>query len=276
MSKPLCLLAPAKVNLILLVLGKRPDGYHEIFTLMQKVNLYDVLYLEKASEGIVLTTNTSELACDETNLVYKAAKYFLDFLNQPAGVKIHLRKRIPIAAGLGGGSSDAAITLIGLNRLFGYPFPKERLMEIGAELGSDVPFFFQQGAAIATGRGEIVKPLPFSLPFWYVIVTPPVKVSTKWAYTQVRLTRGQIQTKINTPKEILELLVNDLEPGVVKIFKEIEEAKRLLQRAGGQYILLSGSGASVFALCRDKREALEVKRGLRLPSGWKVFLGKGL
>ncbi len=276
MSKPLCLLAPAKVNLILLVLGKRPDGYHEIFTLMQKVNLYDVLYLEKASEGIVLTTNTSELACDETNLVYKAAKYFLDFLNQPAGVKIHLRKRIPIAAGLGGGSSDAAATLIGLNRLFGYPLPKKRLIEIGAEIGSDVPFFFQQGAAIATGRGEIVRPLSFPLPFWYVIVTPPVKVSTKWAYAQVRLTRSQIQTKIGTPEDILELLINDLEPAVAKTFKAIEEAKRLLQRAGGQYILLSGSGASVFALCRDKREALEVKKSLRLPSGWKVFLGKGL
>jgi 4-diphosphocytidyl-2-C-methyl-D-erythritol kinase len=276
MSKALCLLAPAKVNLILLVLGKRPDGYHEIFTLMQKVNLYDVLYLEKTTDGIILTTNTSELACDETNLVYKAAKYFLKVLNQPGGVKIHLKKRIPIAAGLGGGSSDAAITLIGLNRLFGHPLPKARLIEIGAELGSDVPFFFYHGAAIATGRGEIIRPLPFPLPFWYVIVTPPVKVSTKWAYTQVRLTRGQIQTKIGSPEEILKFLVNDLEPGVVKTFKEIEEAKRLLQRAGGRYILLSGSGASVFALCRGKREALEVKKRLRLPSGWKVFLGKGL
>jgi 4-diphosphocytidyl-2-C-methyl-D-erythritol kinase len=276
MSKLLRLLAPAKVNLVLLVLGKRPDGYHEIFTLMQKINLYDVLYLEKTSKGVILTTDTSELACDETNLVYKAAKYFLEALNQPAGVKIHLKKHIPIAAGLGGGSSDAATTLMGLNQLFDHPLPKEKLIEIGADIGSDVPFFFYAGAGIATGRGEIVRPLSFPLPFWYVIVIPPVKVSTKWAYTQVRLTRKRIQTKINKPDEILELLVNDLEPGVIESFKEIEEAKRLLQKAGGQYILLSGSGASVFALCRDKKEALEVKKRLKLPSGWKVFLSKGL
>ena len=243
---------------------------------MQKINLYDVLYLEKTSKGVILTTDTSELACDETNLVYKAAKYFLEALNQPAGVKIHLKKHIPIAAGLGGGSSDAATTLMGLNQLFDHPLPKEKLIEIGADIGSDVPFFFYAGAGIATGRGEIVRPLSFPLPFWYVIVIPPVKVSTKWAYTQVRLTRKRIQTKINKPDEILELLVNDLEPGVIESFKEIEEAKRLLQKAGGQYILLSGSGASVFALCRDKKEALEVKKRLKLPSGWKVFLSKGL
>jgi len=269
--------APAKLNLILKILDKRPDGYHEIFTVMQQVSLFDTLYIKLTSEkDIKITTNHPTLTTGEGNLIYKAAKVFLESFNTPMGVTIHLVKRIPIAAGLGGGSSNAASTLLGLNKLLGYPLSQEDLLKIAITIGSDVPFFVLKRPAIAKGRGERLSLLSCSLPFWYVIIVPPVNVSTAWAYSQVRLTREKNQIKISRFQDVLKHLANDLESAISKKIKEISEAKQILKRVGAQYILMSGSGASVFALCQSKKEALKIKKALVLPEKWQSFLVKGL
>lgn len=271
------LFSPAKVNLILKVFGKRPDGYHEIFTLMQRVSLFDTLYINiPLEEGIKITTNHPQLVTDGGNLIYKAAKLFFNAIGIRPRAKIHLVKRIPIAAGLGGGSSNAASTLLGLNTLLKHPFSLDDLLKMAALLGSDVPFFLLKKPAIARGRGEKLSLISYPLPFWYVIISPPVNVSTAWAYKQVRLTRKKNQIKINRPQEVLEHLENDLESAVVKSVKEVSEAKEILKRAGARYILMSGSGASVFALCQSKKEALKVKKALALPEKWQSFVVKGL
>ncbi len=271
------LLAPAKVNLNLYILGKRPDGYHEIFTVMQRVSLFDILHLERTKFGFDFSTNHFELKDPKTNLIYKATQLFFKTTNLKAGVKIHLIKKIPIGAGLGGGSSNAAITLLGLNYLFNKPLSQNELVSLGSQIGSDVAFFFYKAPAICTGRGEIITPLPFKIPFWYVIVSPPIKVSTAWVYEQVRLTRKNFQIKIKFLLDILQNLNNDLEAVVTERVKECKVAIELLKNAGAQYILLSGSGASVFAICKDRKEAVGIGSKLKLPSPkWQVFVVKGL
>ncbi len=271
------LLAPAKVNLNLYILGKRPDGYHEIFTVMQRVSLFDILHLERTKFGFDFSTNHFELKDPKTNLIYKATQLFFKTTNLKAGVKIHLIKKIPIGAGLGGGSSNAAITLLGLNYLFNKPLSQNELVSLGSQIGSDVAFFFYKAPAICTGRGEIITPLPFKIPFWYVIVSPPIKVSTAWVYEQVRLTRKNFQIKIKSLLDILQNLNNDLEAVVTERVKECKVAIELLKNAGAQYILLSGSGASVFAICKDRKEAVGIGSKLKLPSPkWQVFVVKGL
>jgi 4-diphosphocytidyl-2-C-methyl-D-erythritol kinase len=244
---------------------------------MQKVSLFDFLYLDIVSKKqIQLTTNHPELDCGKDNLVYQAASLFFSHLDNHLGVKIHLVKRIPIAAGLGGGSSDAATTLLGLNVLFRQPFSFDSLLEIAKRLGSDALFFLYKEPAIVMGKGERVFPLSFSLPFWYVIVCPPIYVSTAWAYQQISLTKDKFSPKINRIEAIIKNLENDLEIKVRENFLEVGEAKALLKEAGAKHILMSGSGGSVFALFYKKREALKVKRAIKLPKKWKIFLVQGL
>jgi len=244
---------------------------------LQRVSLFDILYLDLLSEkGIELTTTCSELSCGEDNLVFRAAKLFFTKLDRPQGVKIHLVKRIPIAAGLGGGSSDAATTLLGLNVLFNKPFSLNDLLEMSERLGSDVPFFLYKKPAIARGRGEKILPLSFTLPFWYIIISPPVRVSTAWVYNRVALTKKEFQTKINKPEVIIKNLYNDLEKRVVEEFSEVGEAKLFLKKAGAKDISMTGSGSSVFAVFYKKQEALKVKKKLKLPQRWQSFLVKGL
>ena len=245
--------------------------------MLQRVSLFDTLYLDLVSEkDIKLTTNCLELSRGENNLIFRAAKLFFSKLNTSLGVKIHLVKRIPIAAGLGGGSSDAATTLLGLNTLLNKPFSLDDLLEMAEKLGSDVSFFLYKKPAIAMGRGEKILPLSFTLPFWYIIICPPVRVSTAWAYKRAALTKKEFQTKIKEPEVIIKNLHNDLEKRVVEEFPEVGEAKVFLKKAGAKYISMTGSGSSVFAVFYKKQEALKVRRLLRLPQIWKSFLVKGL
>src|SRR5579859_5462427 len=151
--------SPCKVNLLLNILGRRPDGFHELETVFQPVNLCDELTFERAGKGIALSCNEKSLPTDSDNLVFRAAEKFLAAAQISSGVKIHLEKKIPMAAGLGGGSGNAAVTLLALNELFGGPLPAGKLFEIAASLGSDVPFFLQDKPALAVGRGEQVQPL---------------------------------------------------------------------------------------------------------------------
>ena len=154
--------SPCKVNLLLNILGRRADGFHELETVMQPVNLFDELIFERGGKGIQLTCSENNLPADSKNLVHRAAAVFLSAAQISAGVKIHLEKKIPLAAGLGGGSGNAATTLLALNELFGRPLAAEKLFEIAAALGSDIPFFLQNKPALATGRGEKIQPIePF-------------------------------------------------------------------------------------------------------------------
>src|SRR5687767_12491884 len=153
--------SPCKVNLLLNILGKRPDGFHELETVMHPINLFDRLLFEQKGTSIKLSCSDSSLAVDESNLVYRAAQAFLDAAGAYDGVQIQPEKSIPMAAGLGGGSGNAATTLVGLNELFGKPLPQERLHELAAAIGSDVPFFLQSKPALATGRGEKIQSLEF-------------------------------------------------------------------------------------------------------------------
>lgn len=269
--------APAKINLILRVLGKRRDGFHEIFSLIQRVSLFDTLYFKTISiPKIELKTNCSFLPTDKSNLIYEAAHLFLKEVHNNFGIGIYLIKRIPLSSGLGGGSSDAATTLLCLNNLFGHPFSKRRLLEMAAFLGSDVPFFIFKSTAIVTGKGEKVRPLDLELPFWYLILCPTIKVSTSEVYSSWKLTKGGNKTKIPKREQILECLENDLEDFAIYSFPEIGLAKGMLEEVGAKKVVMTGSGGAVFGVFLTKKEAYSAREKLDLPKGWKVFLVKGL
>lgn len=248
----LALEARAKVNLGLAVLGRRPDGFHEIDTLMARLELADRLTLEPRPQGIALTVTGAELPAGRGNLAYRAAEAYLAAAGWPGGVALRLKKRVPVAAGLGGGSSDAAAVLRGLARL--YPAPVD-LLALAAGLGSDVPFFvLDVSAARATGRGEGLEPCALP-PLALVLVNPGVAVSAADAYAW--LERGRMGR-------------NALEPGVVRRHPVVGEALAALRAAGLRDVLMSGSGATCFGVAANEGEARAVARALakRQPGWW--------
>jgi 4-diphosphocytidyl-2-C-methyl-D-erythritol kinase len=263
--------APAKVNLYLEVLAKRTDGYHEIASLMVAVSLYDVLqFKEEASGEITLSCDHPELSTGSDNLICRAARLLRQRTDCNRGVRIRLVKRIPLAAGLAGGSSDAAAALWGLNDLWRLDLPTARLADLGAELGSDVAFFFGRSAAWCTGRGEKVAPAEMPRPLWLVLFCPPFGLSTAEVYRSVTVpadpqtgapmlqaaAAGHVQS-------MGRLLHNRLQPAAERLRPALKTyLDRLAQLRPAGY-LMSGSGTSLFALCRDPGEALRVVRGLR-------------
>jgi 4-diphosphocytidyl-2-C-methyl-D-erythritol kinase len=246
----------AKINLTLKILGKRPDGFHELESLMQSVSLCDYITLTPLESGIQLTTNNLRLPVDGRNLAYKAAEVF--FRKQTAesrqpntGVKIFLEKNIPLAAGLAGGSADAAAVLFGLNQLSGNPLSKIELMKLGEEIGSDVPFCLVGGNCKVGGRGEKVALNPLHVKRDFVLVTPEVEVSTKWAYEAW----DEHQTSNVSAKggsagggKLQNKSQNDLEDVVVKKYPTIQKVKDKLLSLGCSYAQMSGSGPSVFGI----------------------------
>jgi 4-diphosphocytidyl-2-C-methyl-D-erythritol kinase len=274
--------APAKVNLFLEVLGKRPDGYHEIATLMVAVDLFDTLkFKEEFSGDIRLTCSSPFLSTGPDNLVLRAAELLKKRTGCKKGAKVRLTKRIPLEAGLGGGSSDAAGTLVGLNRLWKLGLARKRLASLGAELGSDVAVFFSTPAAWCTGRGERVKGLRLGKPIWFVLVAMPMGLSTAQVYQSVRVPpkpQGGEEIKravqMGNVKEIGRRLHNRLQLAAEKLcpaVQRVHESMKKLEPAG---VLMSGSGTSVFALCRNRNEAMRVARQLRhgLKGEASVFL----
>ncbi|MFN4259876.1 MAG: 4-(cytidine 5'-diphospho)-2-C-methyl-D-erythritol kinase [Gemmataceae bacterium] len=263
--------APAKVNLYLEVLGKRPDGYHDIATLMVAVSLYDTLtFKEEASGQISLTCDHPSLSVGPDNLVVRAAELLQRRSGCRRGASIHLHKRIPLAAGLAGGSSDAASTLMALNQLWGLEWNKGQLVELAAELGSDMPFFFSTPAAWCTGRGEIVQPLTQPRPLHLVLLCPPVEVSTAAVYGRVRLPRrplrGEPARRAFTRGDVEAIgrcLHNRLQPAAEEVCPEIARWRHCLQQLQPVGCALSGSGGSLFALCRDETEAQRLAQTLR-------------
>jgi 4-diphosphocytidyl-2-C-methyl-D-erythritol kinase len=276
------LLSRAKINLNLEVLKKRPDGYHDIQTLIQRIDLADEIEIDRQAEGISLDLEGEETPRGTDNLAGRAAQAFLRKTGIQEGVRIRLKKRIPVAAGLGGGSSNAATVLTGLKELFRAEVDEPRLMAWGAEIGADVPFFIFQKTAWARGKGERLTAAEVSVPLWLLLLVPPFRISTAWAYTaydQLGVDKtGPLLVK-NSYRDLsalLPVLHNDLERASIGKFPAIGEMKKELLARGAAGALMSGSGPVVFGLFRTLREAQGAKKNLFLPPGWRIIAAKGI
>ena len=276
-------LAPAKINIRLEVLHKKPDGYHEIRSIMCSVGLYDVVTLSRSNNGIHISTNNIHIPVDKNNLAYQAADLLLQKTKTPKGAQIHLKKNIPVASGLGGGSSDAAAVMKGINDLYELKYSQRELMKLGAQIGADVPFFFSQSPALATGTGEKILPLTLFPPFWTLLTTPPIPVSTAWAYGKYNLKgRGRLidfSGKINLLTTGKQVLHNDLENVVIRHFPEIREIKIILEKLGSWGSLMSGSGPTVFGIFFSEREVRRAEARLVKDFGnkrWAISVAKAL
>ncbi len=257
--------APAKVNLSLRVLRRREDGFHEIESLMCPLSIFDTLDISHREEGgLEFTCDDPTIPPGEDNLVVRAAKLFCSSCGFEPRLRIHLTKRIPHGAGLGGGSSDAATTLIGLNRLFETELSPEALSAMAADLGSDIPFFIYQSAAIIRGRGEFVEPVAFPQELPLFLIKPPFGVPTPWAYKHWRDSREVPGVHYEAQEFPWGTLVNDLERPVFEKYLFLADLKTwLLAQPEVAGALMSGSGATVFALLREKSaaESLAAKVG---------------
>ncbi len=287
------ILSPAKVNLFLKVLRKRADGYHDIFSLMQPISLYDEIVVEmEDGNSIFVSCDNTNVPCDRTNLAYRAAEEFFKATEISRKLSIKIKKNIPVAAGLGGGSSNAAAVLKALNEITATGLPPERLMEMAAGLGSDVPFFIAGKACIASGRGEILGPVELPL-FWYILINPGFPVSTQMVYQNLDLTKNQENINISVSKvkasccgggledtQILQgILINDLEDVTIRKHPEIKEIKQSLIDSGAVGALMSGSGPTVFGVFRDEDKAgtafARIKKDQRFQN-MAVFMVQGI
>lgn len=266
--------APAKINWFLIVKGLRNDGYHEIISLMQRVSVYDELIFEPSDKIEIITEANIPL---EENLIYRAALLIKSTFQtlKPTGVRIMLKKEIPVAAGLGGGSSNAATTIMGLNKLWGLDLDIKDMMRIGASIGSDVPFFFSSPAATIKGRGEVVCPVKLKRSYPLLLVKPPLMIETKWAYSEIDrvlkndsnnqdgkylsrfiqfLNRGDVAKPFSNER-------NDLETVVIDRYPEIGEIKETLKKNGAFFSIMSGSGPTVigfFDSLEKAKKAMDV------------------
>ena len=274
------LLSPAKINLFLQVIGRRSDGYHELFSLMCCVSLFDIITLQFDSEEIEIESAHPQLPLDQTNLAHKAADLFYKTLKIKAGVKIKIEKNIPVAAGLGGGSSNAASVLRGLNHYHGEPFSLEQLMSLGLNLGADVPYLLFQRPALATGIGENLEAYTARLPERVVIVCPGFGVSTASVFQNLnlRLTKCKKKfTKTSLKKSGYQVplhLCNDLEAVTVSKYPEIKSVKKQLNRLGALGSLMSGSGPTVFGLFSDQDNADKALQAIQRRPDWNAFTAK--
>jgi 4-diphosphocytidyl-2-C-methyl-D-erythritol kinase len=265
--------ARAKINLGLDVIRRREDGYHEVRMVMQNIDLYDMIAIEKTSnKGIEILTNLSYLPTNEDNLIYKAAKLLIDEFAIENGVKINLNKHIPVAAGMAGGSADAAVVLQGINKMFGLGLCEKELMERGLKLGADVPYCIMRGTALSEGIGEILTPLP-AAPYCQVLIAKPgISVSTKYIYENLHVDEITRHPDINGIVEaikeqnlikIANKLENVLETVTVKKYPIIEEIKDFMKNRGALNALMSGSGPTVFGLYNEKEVAMKAYKELK-------------
>lgn len=256
--------AYAKINLGLDVLRKRPDGYHEVRMIMQTVRLFDKLTVKKTqTEGIAIKSSLSYLPCDESNLIYRAAALFFEETGEKAGIHVTLNKHIPVAAGMAGGSSDAAATLTALNELYRTGLSLAELQRLGVRIGADVPYCLLQGTALSEGIGEVLTPLPAPPAACLLIVKPPFSVSTRYVYENLApdtAPHPDIDALLNALKSgslagLAAHLGNTLESVTIPLHPEIAAIKQSLLDAGALGALMSGSGPTVFALFSDRQTA---------------------
>lgn len=271
--KSLTLKAPAKVNYLLDVIRRRPDGYHDLRMVMQRVNLCDEITIALTdTPDITVTCGKSGVPDGPGNIAWKAARILLDLAGTGQGAEISIAKNIPVAAGLGGGSSDAAAVLMGMNELLGLRLSDQRLMEIGVKLGADVPFFIFKKTALAEGIGEELTAMPDMPMAWVLLVNPGVHVSTAWVYRNLQLTnRGEL-TKLpyfyGSIEDICSILSNDLESVTIPAFPIIADIKNTMLRLGAVGAMMSGSGPTVFGLFRDRDSAEKAREALADGTTW--------
>ena len=273
------ILSPAKINLFLHVTGKRSDGYHDFVSLMCCVDLYDTVSLKLGTgRKISVICPDANVPEDETNLAYRAAFLFLKTLKRNEGVEISIEKQIPVAAGLGGGSSNAAAVFSGLNRYYGHPFSRDQLISMGHAIGADVPFFIYNKPAIASGIGDKLQPYKGLLKFKALLVYPGFGISTAEVYKNLNL--GLTKCKKNLRQFLLSYhafdvgyhLCNDLESAVESKYPEIFVAKEALLSHGAEGALMSGSGSTVFGLFSEEDKALSAKHAIDQNKNWQLFL----
>jgi 4-diphosphocytidyl-2-C-methyl-D-erythritol kinase len=282
LPEPLELWAPAKINLFLAVTGRRADGYHDLITLMCAISLYDRITLRFGGRGIQVFCDHPAVPEDDNNLVHRAASRFFDRLGGPRGVAVRIDKQIPVAAGLGGGSSDAAAVLGGLNRVFGRPFAPEILQRMALAVGADVPFFLRGKPALATGIGERLEPVADLAPYHVLTVCPDLKVSTAEVYKNLNLGLTKCEKKLKqlhlkTERfDALYFLCNDLETVTIRNFPQINEIKEALLGLGAAGALMSGSGPAVFGLFADAAGAGKALGRLSGRREWHVHLAEML
>lgn len=276
--------SPAKINLFLKVFSKRKDGYHEIKTLFERISLSDELTLMSRKSGVRILTSSRDIPKGPRNIAYRAAKLLRDELKIKKGVCIKIKKRIPVAAGLGGGSSNAASVLLGLNRFWKLGLSKKKLLQYATKLGSDVPFFILETPfAVGEGRGEVLKKIRAPRrKIWHCLVKPPFSISTRAAYgglktsnltpqkPNVRILFHSIQK--GDPESLSKLLINSLELTLNKRVMTILKIKKDLMRQGALGCLLSGSGPTVFGIFSSSHAASRAARSLRKNKHWQVFI----
>lgn len=264
--------ALAKINLGLDVLRRREDGYHEVKMVMQTIHLCDSLTIRKADKGIRLTSNLSFLPANENNLAYRAAQLLMEEFHIDGGVEIHLNKRIPVAAGMAGGSTDAAGVLYGMNEMFALGLKRTELMKRGVTLGADVPYCLMRGTALAEGIGEKLTSLPPMVKCPVLIAKPQVSVSTKYVYEHLQLNEDTIHPDIDglihairgkQLKDIASRMGNLLETVTVEHYPEITAIKDIMREQGALNAMMSGSGPTVFGLFEDRKEAKRAASVLR-------------
>lgn len=286
LNRPVSLSSFAKVNLSLRVLGKRPDGYHEIETVLQTVSLHDSLHIAATTDGeIVFTCDDPVIPGDAGNLVVKAAKALRDRFGVRLGCTIELEKRIPAQGGLGGGSSNAAVTLLALERLWGLSATRNELMELAATLGADVPFFIEGGCTLGTGIGTQLIPLPDPPQQRLLIIAPEATVSTVNAYRALNVPALTTQEVVSIlaisrtqaifsdleQRALCDHLENDFERVIFDIEPEIRRAKEALIQAGARCALLAGSGSSVFGIFENDDALSVAAQSLDHELGWRIF-----
>lgn len=277
--------APAKTNLILRVLDRRADGFHNLWSVMQTVGLEDdiTIRLNQDHADLRLQCDVPSLSTDQTNLVVRAAAAVLRRCERTLGLDIVLTKRIPMGAGLGGGSSDAAATIIGLNRLLNLGWSATEMAQVGQTLGSDVPFFFFAPSAVVTGRGEHVNPVRLKGNRWIVLVNPGFSVETKWAYRELSSTRAHVpglsdqQAALDQEREIsweqiVHAAENDFEAPVFAAHPDLRTIKQDLLMQGAEAALLSGSGATVFGVFHDEARAKHAHTHFQHRPQYRVFV----
>lgn len=274
--------APAKLNLGLQIMGKRLDGFHDLVSIFQTIDLYDKLTFSGAKMGeTVLSCDDPKLSCGTDNLVWRAVDVFRQATGIDKGIKIHLEKQIPYGAGLGGGSSDAATVLEVLNRIWEAHMSLDSLRNLGLSLGSDVPFFLKRGTALVKGRGEHIQYISWRAEFVYVLVVPRFEIATGWAYANYKkaLTeKGGYATFLDSvsPDEIcvsdlLRHLGNDFLPLVMQTYPEVDQILTEFEKAGAVAASLSGSGSTLYGVFEDLKRAQEACQVFQ-KSGYRVFL----
>ena len=269
----LTLSAPAKINYLLDVTGKRPDGYHELRMIMQRVDLCDTITLTLTdTPGINVTCNSKGAPDGRDNIAWKSARALLALSETDSGVNIEIIKNIPVAAGLGGGSSDAATVLMGMNELLQLGLTDQQLMEIGSKLGADVPFFIFKKTALAEGIGDKLTPLPVMPKCWILLINPGIHVSTAWVYRSLQLTSREELNKLpkffESIEDVVSILSNDLESVTIPAFPVIADIKSRLMDLGAAGSMMSGSGPTVFGVFKSFDSAEVARREITRDTNW--------